>query len=167
MGEIIRGLKEQPGEDEIYQAMEGLIYNLNTMHSRAGAQVPFSSINLGTDITAEGRAVTKAILEAFYRGLGRGESPIFPNLVFRVKEGVNFNPEDPNYDLYRLALKVAARRMNPTFSFMDSSFNRKYGDEVAYMGCRSRVIGNRHGPEVSAGRGQLCLYHAELAPPCL
>jgi len=162
MGEIIRGLKEQPGEDEIYQAMEGLIYNLNTMHSRAGAQVPFSSINLGTDITADGRAVTKAILEAFYRGLGRGESPIFPNLVFRVKEGVNFNPEDPNYDLYRLALKVAARRMNPTFSFMDSSFNRKYGDEVAYMGCRSRVIGNRHGPEVSAGRGNFAFTTLNL-----
>ncbi len=162
MGEVIRTLKEQPGEDEIYQAMEGLIYNLNTMHSRAGAQVPFSSINLGTDTTPEGQAVSKAILEAFYRGLGRGESPIFPNLVFRIKEGVNFNPEDPNYDLYRLALKVAARRMNPTFSFMDSTFNRKYGDEVAYMGCRSRVIGNRHGPEVSAGRGNFAFTTLNL-----
>ncbi|HOL17632.1 MAG TPA: anaerobic ribonucleoside-triphosphate reductase, partial [Bacillota bacterium] len=124
-------------------------------NSRAGAQVPFSSLNLGTDTTEEGRAVTRAVLEAFQRGLGRGESPIFPNLVFRVKEGVNFNPGDPNYDLFRLALAVAARRMNPTFSFMDSSFNRPYGDEVAYMGCRTRVIGNRHGPEVSARRGNI------------
>jgi ribonucleoside-triphosphate reductase len=162
MGEVIRSLKEQPDEDEIYQAMEGLIYNLNTMHSRAGAQVPFSSINLGTDTSAEGRAVSRAVLEAFYSGLGRGESPIFPNLVFRIKEGVNFNPEDPNYDLYRLALKVAARRMNPTFSFMDSTFNCKYGDEVAYMGCRSRVIGNRHGPEVSAGRGNIAFTTLNL-----
>ncbi len=162
MGETIRSLKEQPGEDEIYQAMEGLVYNLNSMHSRAGAQVPFSSLNLGTDTTPEGRAVTKAVLEAFYRGLGRGESPIFPNLVFRIQEGANFSPSDPNYDLYRLALKVAARRMNPTFSFMDSSFNRKYGDEVAYMGCRSRVIGNRHGPEVSAGRGNIAFTTINL-----
>ncbi len=155
MGEVIRGLKKQPGYEEIYQAMEGLIYNLNTMHSRAGAQVPFSSLNFGTDTTAEGRMVTQAVLESFRRGLGRGESPIFPNLVFRVKEGINFNPGDPNHDLYRLALEVAARRMNPTFSFMDSSFNRDYGDEVSYMGCRTRVIANRHGPEVSAGRGNI------------
>jgi len=155
LGEVIRGLKTLPGYEEIYQAMEGLIYNLNTMHSRAGAQVPFSSINLGTDTTEEGRMVSRAVLEAFRRGLGRGESPIFPNLVFRIKEGINFYPEDPNYDLYRLALQVAARRMNPTFSFMDSSFNRQYGEEVSYMGCRTRVIANRHGPEVSAGRGNI------------
>ncbi|HSW35061.1 MAG TPA: anaerobic ribonucleoside-triphosphate reductase [Candidatus Limnocylindrales bacterium] len=155
MGELIRSLKEKPAYEEIYQSMEGLIYNLNTMHSRAGAQVPFSSINLGTDTTEEGRLVSKAILEAFLRGLGRGESPIFPNLVFRIKEGVNFNPEDPNYELYRLALQVTARRMNPTFSFMDSSFNKPYGDEVSYMGCRTRVIANRHGAEVSAGRGNI------------
>ncbi|MFO7951223.1 MAG: anaerobic ribonucleoside-triphosphate reductase [Bacillota bacterium] len=155
LGEVLRGLKNRPDYEEIYQAMEGLIYNLNTMHSRAGAQVPFSSINLGTDTTEEGRMVSRAVLESFRRGLGRGESPIFPNLVFRVKKGVNFVPEDPNYDLYRLALQVAARRMNPTFSFMDSSFNRQYGEEVSYMGCRTRVIANRHGPEVSAGRGNI------------
>ena len=131
-------------------------------NSRAGAQVPFSSINLGTDTTPEGRAVSMAVLEAFHRGLGRGESPIFPNLVFRVKEGVNFNPGDPNYDIYQLALKVAARRMNPTFSFMDSSFNRPYGEEVSYMGCRSRVIGNRHGPAVSAGRGNIAFVTLNL-----
>ena len=142
--------------------MEGLIYNLNSMHSRAGAQTPFSSINLGTDTSAEGRAVTGAVLEAFHRGLGRGESPIFPNLVFRIQEGTNFNPGDPNHDLYLLALKAAARRMNPTFSFMDSSFNRKYGDEVSYMGCRSRVIANRHGPAVSAGRGNFAFTTLNL-----
>ncbi len=155
IGEVIRGLKNQPDYEEIYQAMEGLIYNLNTMHSRAGAQVPFSSINLGTDTTEQGRMVSQAILAAFKRGLGHGESPIFPNLVFRIKAGTNFNPEDPNYDLYRLALEVSARRMNPTFSFMDSSFNRTYGEEVSYMGCRTRVIANRHGAEVSAGRGNI------------
>ncbi len=155
MGEVIRDLKKLPDYEEIYQAMEGLIYNLNTMHSRAGAQVPFSSINFGTDTTAEGRMVTQAVLEAFMRGLGRGESPIFPNLVFRVKKGINFDENDPNYDLFKLAIEVASRRMNPTFSFMDSTYNREYGDEVSYMGCRTRVIANRHGPEVSAGRGNI------------
>jgi ribonucleoside-triphosphate reductase (formate) len=155
MSEIIRSFKSVPSYEEIYQAMEGLIYNLNTMHSRAGAQVPFSSLNFGTETTDEGRMISKAVLEAFRRGLGRGETPIFPNLVFRIKNGVNFNPGDPNYDLYRLALQVAARRMNPTFSFMDSSFNKDYGDEVSYMGCRTRVIANRHGAAVSAGRGNI------------
>jgi len=155
MGEVIRGLKKLPEYEEIYQAMEGLIYNLNTMHSRAGAQVPFSSINFGTDTSEEGRMVSRAILEAFKRGLGRGESPIFPNLVFRVKNGVNYSENDPNYDLFKLAIEVAARRMNPTFSFMDATYNRAYGDEVSYMGCRTRVIANRHGPEVSAGRGNI------------
>ena len=155
MAQVIRQMPVLPDEEEIFQAMEGLIYNLNTMHSRAGAQVPFSSINLGTDTTAEGRTVTRSILRAFERGLGNGESPIFPNLVFRVREGVNFNINDPNYDLLQLAFKVAGRRLNPTFSFMDASFNKPYGDEVAYMGCRTRTIGNRHGPEVSAGRGNI------------
>lgn len=155
MSELISSFSAQPSYEEIFQAMEGLVYNLNTMHSRAGAQVPFSSINLGTDTSEAGRAVSRAMLEAFLRGLGRGESPIFPNLVFRIKEGVNFSPGDPNYDLYLLALQVAARRMNPTFSFMDSTFNREYGTEVSYMGCRTRVIGNRHGPAVSARRGNI------------
>jgi anaerobic ribonucleoside-triphosphate reductase len=154
MGEVIRDLKEVD-EEEVYQAMEGLIYNLNTMHSRAGAQVPFSSINFGTDTSPEGRLVSRCLLNAFKRGLGRGENPIFPNLVFRVKKGVNFDKNNPNYDLFRLALSVASRRLNPTFSFMDSSFNRTYEEEVSYMGCRTRTIGNRHGPEISAGRGNI------------
>ena len=102
MGEIIRKLCPQTSEEEVYQAMEGLVYNLNTMHSRAGAQVPFSSINLGTDITPEGRMVIGAILTAFDKGLGKGESPIFPNLVFRLKRGINFQPGDPNYDMFQL-----------------------------------------------------------------
>ena len=155
MGEVIRNQCPNTDEDEIFQAMEGLIYNLNTMHSRAGAQVPFSSVNLGTDTTPEGRKVTSAILTAFEKGLGKGESPIFPNLVFRLKEGVNMNAGDPNYDLFQFAMKVASRRMNPTFSFMDASFNMRFGDEVSYMGCRSRVIANRHGAEKSARRGNI------------
>ncbi len=155
MGEVIRELPEKPGYEEVFQAMEGMVYNLNTMHSRAGAQVPFSSINLGTDTTPEGREVIRAILEAFDNGLGRGESPIFPNLVFRLKKGINYDAGDPNYDLFQKAIKVAARRLNPTFSFMDSSFNRDYGEEVSYMGCRSRVIANRHGAETSGGRGNI------------
>jgi ribonucleoside-triphosphate reductase len=155
MGEVIRAQCPNTTDNEIYQAMEGLVYNLNTMHSRAGAQVPFSSINLGTDTTPEGRKVSEAMLKAFDKGLGKGESPIFPNLVFRLKEGINMNPGDPNYDLFQLAMNVASRRMNPTFSFMDASFNKKYGDEVAYMGCRSRVIANRHGEEKSARRGNI------------
>lgn len=155
IAEVIRLQCPDTTEEEIFQAMEGLVYNLNTMHSRAGAQVPFSSINIGTDTSNEGRMVNFAMLRAFDKGLGRGESPIFPNLVFRLKEGVNFNPEDPNYDLFQLAMDVASRRMNPTFSFMDASFNKEYGDEVAYMGCRSRVIGNRHGEEKAAKRGNI------------
>jgi ribonucleoside-triphosphate reductase len=142
-------------EDEVYQAMEALIYNLNSMHSRAGAQVPFSSLNLGTDTSPEGRLVTRSLLLAHERGLGRGETPIFPNILFRLKKGINFDPGDPNYDLFQLAMRVAAQRLNPTFSFMDSSFNTQYGAEVAYMGCRTRVIANRHGEELSTGRGNL------------
>lgn len=155
MGEVIRSLDVKPDYEEVFQAMEALVYNLNSMHSRAGAQVPFSSINLGTDTTDEGRMVIKGILETFDKGLGNGESPIFPNLVFRIKKGVNFEKDDPNYDLFKLAMKVSSHRMNPTFSFMDSSFNKKYGDEVSYMGCRTRTIANRCGEEISKGRGNI------------
>lgn len=142
-------------DDEVYQAMEALVYNLNSMHSRAGSQVPFSSINLGTDTSPEGRRVTRSFLEAYEAGLGHGENPIFPNVIFRLQKGVNFQPGDPNYDLFQLAVRVASKRLNPTFSFMDSSFNRPYGDQVAYMGCRTRVMANRRGAEVSEGRGNL------------
>ena len=146
---------EKATEEEAYQAMEALIYNLNSMHSRAGAQVPFSSLNVGTDVTASGRMVTRNILLAYEKGLGRGENPIFPNIIFRVKEGINFNSVDPNYDLFKLAIRVASQRLNPTFSFMDSSFNKEYGDQIGYMGCRTRVIANRRGPVVTDGRGNL------------
>jgi ribonucleoside-triphosphate reductase len=155
MSEIIGNMSSVPEEEEVFQAMEGLVYNLNTMHSRAGAQVPFSSLNVGTDTSEMGRAITRSLLRAFERGLGNGESPIFPNLVFRTKKGVNLEPGDPNYDLFQMALRVAAKRLNPTFSFMDTTYNAKFGEEVAYMGCRTRVIGNRHGEELSAGRGNI------------
>ncbi|MEW6193499.1 MAG: anaerobic ribonucleoside-triphosphate reductase [Bacillota bacterium] len=146
---------ENATEDEVYQAMEALVYNLNSMHSRAGAQVPFSSINLGTETSEAARKVTRNLLLAYEAGLGRNEAPIFPNIIFRVKKGVNFEPGDPNYDLFQLAIRVAAKRLNPTFSFMDASFNAPYGDQVSYMGCRSRVMANRRGPEVTEGRGNL------------
>lgn len=146
---------EKATEEEVYQAMEAFVYNLNSMHSRAGAQVPFSSINLGTDISQAGRKVTKNLLLAYEKGLGRGENPIFPNIIFRIKEGINFNPGDPNYDLYKLAIRVASQRLNPTFSFMDASFNKSYGEQVGYMGCRTRVMANKCGPEVTDGRGNL------------
>ena len=133
---------EKASNDEVYQAMEAFIYNLNSLHSRAGAQVPFSSINLGTDISESGRRVTKNLLLAYEKGLGRGENPIFPNIIFKVKEGINFNPGDPNYDLFKLAIRVAAQRLNPTFSFLDASFNKIYGNQIAYMGCRTRLMAN-------------------------
>ena len=150
-----QALRKKAIERETYQACEALVHNLNTMHSRAGSQVPFSSINLGCPRNAREKMLTWQFLEAFNAGLGRGETPIFPNVVFRLKAGVNFNPEDDHYDLYQLALRVAGRRMNPTFSFMDSSFNSPYQDKVAYMGCRSRVIANRHGKSVPEGRGNI------------
>lgn len=143
-------------KEETYQAMEGFIYNLNTMHSRAGAQVPFSSINLGTDMSRAGRLVTKCFLLAYEKGLGKGEAPIFPNVCFKIKKGVNFEPGDPNYDLFQLSMCVACKRLFPNFSFQDASFNtRFYPEEVAYMGCRTRVIANCNGPVVTDSRGNL------------
>lgn len=146
---------EQADDNETYQAMEALIYNLNSMHSRAGAQVPFSSINLGTDTSEAGRRVTRNLLLAYKKGLGMGEAPLWPNIIFRVKEGVNYYPTDPNYDLFKLAISVATQRLNPTFSFMDASFNKEFGDQVSYMGCRTRTIANRCGPAITDGRGNL------------
>jgi anaerobic ribonucleoside-triphosphate reductase len=151
MAPFVEGVKE----DEVYQAMEAFVYNLNSMHSRAGAQVPFSSLNIGTDTSSAGRMVTKNLLLAYEKGLGHGENPIFPNIIFRIKEGISFKQGDPNYDLFKLAIRVAAQRLNPTFSFMDASFNKPYGDQVGYMGCRTRVISNICGPEVTDGRGNL------------
>ena len=142
-----------------FQAMEGFVHNLNTMHSRAGAQVPFSSINFGTDTSPEGRLISENLMLAQEAGLGNGETPIFPILIFKVKEGVNYNPEDPNYDLFKLAMRVSAKRLFPNFSFMDAPFNKQYykpghpETETTYMGCRTRVMGNINGPEIATGRG--------------
>ena len=146
-----------------YQAMEALIHNLNTMNSRAGAQVPFSSINYGTDTSPEGRLVMQQVLLATEAGLGRGETPIFPIQIFRVKEGVNYNPGDPNYDLFHLAIRVSAKRLFPNFSFIDAPYNLKYykpghpETEVSYMGCRTRVMANAFDPdrEIAPRRGNL------------
>lgn len=153
-----------------YQAMEALIHNLNTMHSRAGAQTPFSSINYGTDTSSEGRMVMKNVLLATEAGLGHGETPIFPIHIFRVKEGVNYNPGDPNYDLFKLACRVSAKRLFPNFSFLDSPFNAQYykpgrpETEVSYMGCRTRVMGNVHDPDrqIANGRGNLSFTSINL-----
>lgn len=150
-------------ERDTYQAMEALIHNLNTMNSRAGAQVPFSSINYGTDTSPEGRMVVKQLLKATDAGLGGGETAIFPVQIFKMKAGVNYNPGDPNYDLFRQAMLVSAKRLFPNFSNLDAPFNLQYykeGDynsEVAYMGCRTRVMGNVYDPsrEVTCGRGNL------------
>lgn len=146
-----------------YQAMEAFIHNLNTMHSRAGAQVPFSSVNFGTDISPEGRMVVKNYLLAVDAGLGHSETPIFPISIFKVKEGVNYNPEDPNYDLFKLSCKVSAKRLFPNFEFLDAPYNLQYyvpgrpETEVATMGCRTRVMGNVVDPDkaVAPGRGNL------------
>ena len=153
-----------------YQAMEALIHNLNTMNSRAGAQTPFSSINYGTDTSPEGQMVIENILLANEAGLGNGETPIFPIHIFKVKEGINYNPGDPNYHLLKLACRVSAKRLFPNFSFLDAPFNLAYykeGDyntEVAYMGCRTRVMANVYDPtrEVVCGRGNLSFTSINL-----
>ena len=163
-----RGYRET--ERRTYQAMESFIHNLNTMHSRAGAQTPFSSINYGMDTSPEARMVMRNLLLATESGLGNGETPIFPIQIFRVKEGVSYNPGDPNYDLFRLAIRVSAKRLFPNFSFVDAPFNLKYykpghhETEIAYMGCRTRVIGNVYDPtrEVCNRRGNLSFTSINL-----
>ena len=157
-------------EKATYQAMEALIHNLNTMHSRAGAQTPFSSINYGTDTSPEGRMVMRNILKATEAGLGMGETPIFPIQIFRVKEGINYNEGDPNYDLFIQSCEVSAKRLFPNFSFLDSPFNLQYykpgypETEVSYMGCRTRVMANVFDPtkSVSPGRGNLSFTSINL-----
>lgn len=153
-----------------YQAMEALIHNLNTMHSRAGAQVPFSSINYGLDTSPEGRMVIKNVLLATEKGLGNNETPIFPIHIFKVKDGINYNTTDPNYDLFKLACRVSSKRLFPNFSFIDAPFNLKYYQkgkpetEVAYMGCRTRVVANHFDPsrEIVNGRGNLSFTSVNL-----
>ncbi len=160
---------ERDTDRATFQAMEALVHNLNTMHSRAGAQTPFSSVNYGMDTSAEGRMVIKNMLLATEEGLGHGETPIFPVQIFRVKEGVNYNPGDPNYDLFKLAMHCSAKRLFPNFSFLDAPFNAQYykgtpETEIAYMGCRTRVMGNVYDPdrEVTPGRGNLSFTSINL-----
>jgi len=157
-------------ERSTYQAMEALVHNLNTMHSRAGAQIPFSSINYGTDTSPEGRLVIRSVLLATESGLGNGETAIFPIHIFKVKEGVNYNPGDPNYDLFQLACRVSAKRLFPNFSFLDAPFNKDFyrpgrpETEVAYMGCRTRVMSNVYDPgrQITDGRGNLSFTSINL-----
>ena len=157
-------------ERATYQAMEALVHNLNTMHSRAGAQIPFSSLNYGTDTSPEGRLVMKSLLLATEAGLGNGETSIFPIHIFKVKEGVNYNPGDPNYDLFKLAIRVSAKRLFPNFSFIDAPFNIPYykaghpETEAAYMGCRTRVVANNYDKtrEIVNGRGNLSFTSINL-----
>ena len=161
---------EKETDRAAFQAMEAFIHNLNTMHSRAGAQTPFSSINYGMDTSPEGRMVMRNLMLTTEQGLGNGETPIFPIQIFRVKEGVNYNPGDPNYDLFKLACRCSAKRLFPNFAFIDAPFNLQYykpGDydtEVAYMGCRTRVMGNVHDRthETTCGRGNLSFTSVNL-----
>ena len=149
----------------VHQAMEAFIHNMNTIHSRGGNQVVFSSINYGTDTSAEGRCIMRELLNSTYQGVGNGETAIFPIQIWKKKRGVNYLPQDPNYDLYQLACKVTARRFFPNFLNLDATFNqsdawraddpKRYMNEVATMGCRTRVFENRFGPKTSVGRGNL------------
>lgn len=166
--EKITDLAWEETVNETEQAMEALIHNLNTMHSRAGAQVPFSSLNYGTDTSCWGRLVIASLLKATEAGLGEGETPIFPVQIFKVKEGVNYNVGDPNYDLFRYAMQVSGERLFPNFSFIDAPFNIKtYKEgkpmtEVAYMGCRTRVVNDVNGEAVVGGRGNLSFTSINL-----
>ena len=149
----------------VHQAMEAFIHNMNTIHSRGGNQVVFSSINYGTDTSAEGRCIIRELLKSTYEGVGKGATAIFPIQIWKKKRGVSYLPEDPNYDLFRLACKVTARRFFPNFVNLDATFNRhekwqqddpqRYLYEVATMGCRTRVFEDRYGEKTSIGRGNL------------
>ncbi len=168
--ENVRRRALQQTDRETYQAMEGFVHNLNTMHSRAGAQTPFSSINYGTDTTPEGRMAIRNILKATDSGLGHGETAIFPIHIFKVKEGVNYNPGDPNYDLFEQSCRVSAKRLFPNYVFLDSPFNLQYykaghpETEVATMGCRTRVMANPANPdsEIAYSRGNLSFTSINL-----
>lgn len=151
--------------DRVHQAMEAFIHNMNQIHSRGGNQVVFSSINYGTDTSAEGRCIIRELLKSTYRGVGNGSTAIFPIQIWKKKRGVNFLPNDPNYDLYQFACKVTAKRFFPNFLNLDAPFNQhdkwnaedpqRYRYEVVTMGCRTRVFENRHGEKTSIGRGNL------------
>lgn len=159
-------------EQDVYQACEAFIHNANSMHSRGGGQVPFISVNYGMDTSKEGRILIRQFLLATQAGLGRGETPIFPIQIFKVKQGVNFEPGTPNYDLYQLALETTAKRLFPNFAFVDAPFNAQYYNgtpesEICYMGCRIRVMGNLHGEETAIGRGNLSFTSVNLVKMAL
>ena len=164
----------------VHQAMEAFVHNMNTIHSRGGNQVVFSSINYGTDTSAEGRCIIREILNTTYQGVGNGSTAIFPIQIWKKKRGVSYLPADPNYDLYKFACKVSARRFFPNFLNLDASYNqdeawkaddpKRYIHEVATMGCRTRVYGNKFGPKTSIGRGNLSfttLNIVRLAIECM
>lgn len=157
-GERLDELVEKKLNKRIHQAMQGIVFNLNTMHSRAGSQVPFSSINLGIPYTRDAALVCEAFLEEYEKGLGKGEQPIFPNIIFRVKEGINREAEDPYHYLYQLACRVASKRMNPTFMNIDADFNKEFYDKgymPATMGCRTYLMKNINGEPGCKGRGNI------------
>ncbi|MCY6370021.1 anaerobic ribonucleoside triphosphate reductase [Clostridium ganghwense] len=157
-GTDIEKIAEKKLNRIVHQSMQGIVYNLNTMHSRAGSQVPFSSINLGIPRSEDAAMVCKVFLEEYEKGLGKGEQPIFPNIIFRVKEGVNREPNDPYYYLYELACKVASKRMNPMFMNLDADFNKEYYDQgivAATMGCRTYIMSNINGEAGPGARGNI------------
>jgi len=155
-------------EEETRQAMEAMVYNFNSLHARSGGQVPFSSINFGMDTSPEGRLAIRETLNAIDAGMGKGESPLFPISIFQIKSGINFNPGDPNYDLFKRACEVSAKRLYPNFVSCDATFNLKYykpgnyNTYAATMGCRTRVIGNVNGPEETGGRGNFSFVTLNL-----
>ncbi|MDV4150199.1 anaerobic ribonucleoside-triphosphate reductase [Clostridium sp. AL.422] len=154
----IEVITEERLKNRVNQAMQGIVYNLNTMHSRAGSQVPFSSINLGIPNSDDSALICEAFLKEYEKGLGKGEQPIFPNIIFRVKEGVNREPGDKYHYLYQLACEVAAKRMNPTFMNIDADFNKEYYDAgymPATMGCRTYLMKNVNGEPGCKGRGNI------------
>ena len=155
-------------EEDTYQGAESLVHNLNSMASRAGSQVPFSSLNFGLDTSPEGRMVASNLLKAQMSGLGRHETPIFPILIYTLKKGVNFEKEDPNYDIFRLAMECSSKRLFPTYCFVDASFNLPYYEKDPYygaiqtMGCRTRVMANVNGREGAFGRGNISFTSINL-----
>ena len=155
LDEVLAPYTEGASDEVVFQACEALVYNLCTLHSRAGNQVPFTSVSIGLGTSVNERRVAMALLDAYDAGLGRGEQPIFPNIMVKVKDGYNKKLGDPNFDILERALAVASRRLNPTFINMDASFNAPYGLEPSYMGCRSRVVANINGPEITGGRGNV------------
>lgn len=164
-------IEELAWERTIYdteQAMEGFIHNMNSMNSRSAGQVPFTSVNYGTDTSREGRLVTRSLLLATENGLGNGETPIFPIQIMKIKEGINYNEDDPNYDLFKLACRVTSKRLFPNFAFQDASYNLEHYDEddpeteIAYMGCRTRVLANINGKDTVKGRGNLSFTTVNL-----